>query len=127
MSIFKIDYRLNVWRTKSPELLLMSPDCLIVLEKLLQRDDENPAHLPLSCTVKDNSVAFKSNVMKHQQSGDLRDGWTVMSSQTHPGYGKCADIRSTVTLMLIWDVCVRLAPCLSPNQSVSKHQSQTSA
>lgn len=63
MSIFIIDYRLNVWRTKSPQLLLMSPDCLIVLEKLLQRssmniprDDENPAPLPLLCTVQDNSV-----------------------------------------------------------------------
>lgn len=28
MSIFIIDYRLNVRRTKSPELLLMSPDWL---------------------------------------------------------------------------------------------------
>lgn len=123
----------------------MSPDCLIVLEKLLQRDDENPAPLPLLCTVEDSSIAFKSNLMKHQQSGDLRDGWTVMSSQTHPGYGKCADIRSIVmlvalferdiffvasfasALVLIWDVCVHLAPCLSPNQSVSKLQSETSA
>lgn len=78
-------------------------------------------------------------------SGDLKDSWTVMSSQTHPGYGKCADIRSIVMLMalferdiffgasfasdlmLIWDVCLRLAPCLSPNQSVSKLPSQTSA
>lgn len=38
MSIFIIDYRLNVRRTKSPELSLMSPDYLIVLEKLLQCD-----------------------------------------------------------------------------------------
>lgn len=74
-------------------------------------------------------------------SGDLKDGWTVMSSQTHPGYGKCADIRSVVmlvalfqrdlcfasALVLIWDVCLRLAPCLSPNQSVSKLHSRTSA
>lgn len=65
----------------------------------MQRDNESPLLLFL-LYLEDNSVTFKSYLMNHRQSGDLTDDLVVVSSQTHPGCGKCADIRSIVILMV---------------------------
>lgn len=69
----------------------------------MQRDDESPSLASLPPLFRREQLHVKSNLMNHQQSGGLMADLIVMSSQTHPGCGECADICSFVMLMAVFE------------------------